>query len=51
MAAVDCIKSALNDQFKLKDLGPAKYFLGMKISRSKRGNSHLSNEICFRTFI
>ncbi|WRX24484.1 Reverse transcriptase [Theobroma cacao] len=35
--AVAAIKSHLNSQFKLKDLGTIKYFLGLEIARSPQG--------------
>ncbi|XP_042961353.1 uncharacterized mitochondrial protein AtMg00810-like [Carya illinoinensis] len=39
LEAIDSVKAALTLQFKLKDLGPAKFFLGMEIARSQRGIS------------
>ncbi|KAF5474565.1 hypothetical protein F2P56_006454 [Juglans regia] len=39
IAAIESVKRSLNAEFKLKDLGPAKFFLGMEISRSKKGIS------------
>jgi len=36
-AAVDELKSQLKDCFKLRDLGPLKYFLGLEIARSAAG--------------
>ncbi|KAF5469803.1 hypothetical protein F2P56_010363, partial [Juglans regia] len=45
ISTVEAIKTALNNQFKLKDLGPVKYFLGMEIARSKQGIS-----ICQRKY-
>jgi hypothetical protein len=38
-AAVSQLISVLNDKFKLKDLGPLKFFLGLEIARSKAGIS------------
>jgi hypothetical protein len=37
--AVSSFITLLNDRFKLKDLGPLKYFLGLKIARSTEGIS------------
>ncbi|KAI3451593.1 hypothetical protein Pfo_008258 [Paulownia fortunei] len=36
---VDVLKSGLNKRFKMKDFGPLKYFLGLKIARSATGIS------------
>ena len=35
--AIDSMKSFLHSQFKLKDLGTLKYFLGLEIARSTKG--------------
>jgi hypothetical protein len=35
--AMSSFITLLNDRFKLKDLGPLKYFLGLKIARSIKG--------------
>jgi hypothetical protein len=35
--AVTKLKQFLDAQFKLKDLGPVRYFLGLKIARSSQG--------------
>ena len=37
--AVEDLKSSLNHDFKLKDLGNLKYFLGLEVARSKKGIS------------
>jgi len=34
---IERIKQALNETFKIKDLGNLKYFLGLEIERSKKG--------------
>ena len=34
LEAVSEFKQFLHDQFKLKDLGPLKYFLGIEVARS-----------------
>ena len=35
--AVDELKVLLDRQFKLKDLGDLKFFLGLEVARSKEG--------------
>ena len=37
MRSIDHLKAALNDKFKIKDLGRLKYFLGIEVMRSERG--------------
>ncbi|KAF5457630.1 hypothetical protein F2P56_021719 [Juglans regia] len=39
LEAIESVKAALTLQFKLKDLEPTKFFLGMEISRSRSGIS------------
>jgi hypothetical protein len=39
VAAVAQFKTYLDSQFKLKDLGPIRYFLGLEIARSSKGLS------------
>ena len=36
---METLKVALNKQFKMKDLGPLKYFLGLEVARSAAGIS------------
>uniref|UniRef100_A0A2N9IZL0 Reverse transcriptase Ty1/copia-type domain-containing protein n=1 Tax=Fagus sylvatica TaxID=28930 RepID=A0A2N9IZL0_FAGSY len=38
-ASVKTLTEFLDQNFKLKDLGPAKYFLGLELARSKKGIS------------
>jgi hypothetical protein len=38
-ASVKALTEFLDQKFKLKDLGPAKYFLGLELARSKKGIS------------
>ena len=37
--AVEDLKSSLNHEFKLKDLGNLKYFLGLEVARLEKGIS------------
>lgn len=37
MHEIQLVKSSLHDQFRIKDLGEAKYFLGLEIARSTSG--------------
>ena len=36
-SVIDALKRFLNGRFKIKDLGDLKYFLGVEVSRSKKG--------------
>jgi len=45
--AANSFKLYLHDQFKLKDLGPLKFFLGLEIARSAKG-IHVSEEVYTR---
>ncbi|KAJ4723310.1 Retrovirus-related Pol polyprotein from transposon TNT 1-94 [Melia azedarach] len=38
---IDSLKLFLQSQFKLKDLGALKYFLGLELARSRKGIPHL----------
>ena len=38
-ASIKTLTEFLDQNFKLKDLGPAKYFLGLELARSKKGIS------------
>lgn len=44
--AVDQLKKDLSAAFKLRDLGPLKYFLGLEIARSQKGIS-----VCQRRYV
>ena len=37
LAEINSMKKLLDDRFKIKDLGPLKFFLGMEVARSKHG--------------
>lgn len=39
MACIDLVKQTLHDLFKIKDLGNARYFLGMEFTRNNEGIS------------
>jgi hypothetical protein len=39
MPSVHALKESLHAEFKLKDLGPLKYFLGLEVARSTKGIS------------
>lgn len=44
------LKAFLHSQFKLKDLGPLKYFLCLEIARSQKGIFFLNDTIHFNYF-
>ncbi|XP_057981264.1 uncharacterized mitochondrial protein AtMg00810-like [Malania oleifera] len=46
LAVLENIKRSIAAEFKLKDLGPAKFFLGMEIARSKKGTSLSQRKYC-----
>ena len=37
LSEIERIKGLLNDSFKIKDLGKLKYFLGLEVTRSRKG--------------
>ena len=37
LTEIQCVKDCLLQQFRIKDLGDLKYFLGIEFSRSKAG--------------
>ncbi|XP_020523422.1 uncharacterized protein LOC110007339 [Amborella trichopoda] len=37
VSTIESIKQFLHNQFKLKDLSPLQYFLGLEVARSKKG--------------
>ena len=41
--AIETLKTTLSKQFKMKDLSPLKYFLGLGVARSAAG---MSTKIC-----
>lgn len=42
----DRIKTTLNQSFNIKDLGPLKYFIGIKVAHSKLGVSICQRKYC-----
>ena len=46
LEAISKFKQFLHDQFRLKDLSPLKYFLGLEVARSSIGIS-----VCQRKYI
>lgn len=47
---IDSLKTFLHSQFKLKDLGKLKYFLGLEIARTHNGIFFFQKELHITTF-
>lgn len=46
----EALQKYLSTEFKIKDLVPLKYFLGIEVSRSKEGIFFVSKKVCLRSF-
>ena len=45
------LQSYLSSEFEMKELDHLKYFLGIEVSRSDKGNFLVSKKICFRFIV